>query len=184
MKISVIQMNCGDDREKNLDEARDMVGRAVADDRPDMVVLPETFAVIGGSLELRRRMAEPLPNPDTDEQGGPAYECLRGLAAEHGIFVHGGSFMERAGDDIYNTTVAFDRLGGELARYRKIHRFDVTTPDGAQYRESDLIAGGAQRSDHRLHRGYPGQARHRGFRDERRALHRAVPHLPGPAGAC
>ncbi|MCZ6764051.1 MAG: carbon-nitrogen hydrolase family protein [Alphaproteobacteria bacterium] len=142
MKISVIQMNCGDDREKNLDEARDMVGRAVADDRPDMVVLPETFAVIGGSLELRRRMAEPLPNPDTDEQGGPAYECLRGLATEHGIFVHGGSFMERAGDDIYNTTVAFDRLGGELARYRKIHRFDVTTPDGAQYRESDLIAGG------------------------------------------
>ena len=32
------------------------------------------------------------------------------------------------GDAIYNTTVVFDRDGRELARYRKLHLFDITTP--------------------------------------------------------
>ena len=38
-----------------------------------------------------------------------------------------------------NTTVVFDRKGEEIALYRKIHMFDVTTPDGASYRESAVF---------------------------------------------
>ena len=54
------------------------------------------------------------------------------------IFIHAGSILEKiAGDDrIHNTTVVFDRDGNEIARYRKIHMFDITAPDGTQYRES------------------------------------------------
>ena len=37
---------------------------------------------------------------------------------------------------LHNTTVVFDRDGGEVARYRKIHMFDIETPDGVSYRES------------------------------------------------
>ena len=107
-----------------------------------MVVLPEAFACIGGSLAGRQAAAEPLPTAGT--LGGDTYEALRGLAREHGIFVHGGSFLERDGEKIFSTTVAFDRQGQELARYRKIHRFDVTTPDGREYRESDVIAAGTE----------------------------------------
>lgn len=140
MKVSVIQTNAGDDRPANFSQASDLIGAAVEQDRPDMIVLPEVFAVIGGTLELRRNMAEPLPDPGED--GGTTYEKLRELARTHAVFVHGGSFMERDGDKFYNTTVAFDRTGAELARYRKIHRFDITAPDGSQFRESDLIAAG------------------------------------------
>lgn len=144
MKVCVIQTNGGDDREKNFAEVQELVDRAVDVDRPDMIALPEVFAVIGGSLEARRAKAETLPDNGGEGggEGGPAYEHLRGLAQTHKMFVHGGSFMERDGDDIYNTTVAFDRTGAELARYRKIHRFDMTASDGTQYRESDLIAAG------------------------------------------
>jgi nitrilase len=140
MKVSVIQTNGGEDRDKNFEQIQNLVGQAVALDNPDLVALPETFAVIGGTISHRRSLAESLPVPGGE--GGPAYELLRSLAQNHGIFMHGGSFLEREGDAFFNTTIAFGRDGEELARYRKIHRFDVTTPDGAEYRESDLIEAG------------------------------------------
>ncbi len=139
-KISVIQMNVGHDKSANLDRARDLVDQAVAADRPDIVVLPEMFTSIGGDQQIRRAAAEALPAPGAD--GGAAYETLRGLARKHGIFVHGGSLTELQGDELFNTTVAFNRDGTELARYRKIHMFDVVTPDGTEYRESATFTAG------------------------------------------
>ena len=43
---------------------------------------------------------------------------------------------------IHNTSVVFNREGEEIARYRKIHLFDVTTPDGASYKESATVKAG------------------------------------------
>ena len=140
MKISAIQMNSGGEKAANLAQARDLAAGAVAADAPDMVVLPEVFAQIGGTVADRRAAAEELPSPGED--GGVVYEALCELARDHGVFVHGGSFIERAGDNFYNTTVAFDRDGNELVRYRKVHLFDVTTPDGKSYRESDTFGAG------------------------------------------
>ena len=140
MKISAIQMNSGGEKAANLAQAQALVASAVAADDPDMVVLPEVFAHIGGTVADRRTAAEELPA--RGGTGGPVYEMLRALAREHGIFVHGGSFIERAGDEYYNTTVAFGRDGAELVRYRKVHLFDVTTPDGKSYRESDTFGAG------------------------------------------
>jgi predicted amidohydrolase len=140
MKISVIQMNSGSAKPENLAQAGRLIDAAVAADAPDMVVLPEVFAHIGGSIAARHAAAETLPEPGGE--GGPAYQMLRETACRHGIFVHGGSFIERESERFFNTTLAFDRNGGELARYRKIHLFDVTTPDGRVYRESDTFGGG------------------------------------------
>jgi nitrilase len=56
--------------------------------------------------------------------------------------VHGGSIGERDGDILYNTTLVFSPAGRELARYRKIHLFDITTPDGQGYRESATYGAG------------------------------------------
>jgi nitrilase len=60
------------------------------------------------------------------------------------VFVHAGSIMERieGGERIHNTSVVFNREGEEIARYRKIHLFDVTTPDGAAYQESATVKAG------------------------------------------
>ena len=140
MKISAIQMNTRSDKAANLEQARMLAARAVATDAPGMLVLPEVFAFMGSSVADKRAAAEELP--EAGETGGDAYETLRTLAMEHGVFVHGGSFVERSGDDYFNTTIAFDRAGVELARYRKIHLFDVSTPDGREYRESDTFGAG------------------------------------------
>jgi len=140
MKISAIQMNTGSEKAANLAQARDLSAQAVLRDRPDMLVLPEVFAFMGSSVEDKRAAAEELP--EVGETGAEAYETLRAIARDHSVFVHGGSFVERDGDAFFNTTVAFDRTGAELARYRKIHLFDVTTPDGQDYRESDTFGAG------------------------------------------
>jgi predicted amidohydrolase len=140
MKIAAIQMNTRNDKSANLVRARELADAAVAADAPDMLVLPEVFAFMGGSVEEKRAAAEELPVSGAD--GGPAYECLRDMARDHGVFVHGGSFVERDGDDFLNTTLAFGRDGDELARYRKIHLFDVSTPDGREYRESATFGAG------------------------------------------
>lgn len=69
---------------------------------------------------------------------------LRGLAAKHHVVIHGGSILEQiSGEKIYNTTCVFDRDGREIAKYRKIHLFDIEAPDGKAYRESNTFARGS-----------------------------------------
>lgn len=142
MRISAIQMNQGSDKAANLDQARRLIEAALAADRPDLVTLPETWTNLGGGREARNAAAEVLPPPGSGEAGGPAYEMLRGIARAAKIHVHGGSIIEQGPDKLFNTTLVFDPSGEEIARYRKIHLFDITAPDGTGYRESALYGGG------------------------------------------
>ncbi|GBD44386.1 2-oxoglutaramate amidase [bacterium HR40] len=137
MRVTVVQMNSRDDKAANLERARTLLERAIARERPDLVALPETFTFLGGSREAKFAAAETFPD-------GEAYGMLREIARRHGLFVHGGSMIERTVDGLYNTTVVFDRDGREIARYRKIHLFDVVTPDGRAYRESDVFCRGRE----------------------------------------
>jgi len=131
MKVSLIQMNSVSDKQANLDAARKLIEQAVAEERPDWICLPEVWDYIGGNRRTKMEAAEEIP-------GGPAYALMQELARTHRVFIHAGSILEKIpGDErIHNTTVAFDRDGNEVARYRKIHMFDITAPDGTPYRES------------------------------------------------
>jgi nitrilase len=143
MRVSVIQMNQGSDKAANLDQARRLMEAAIAADRPHLVSLPETWTNLGGGRDARMNAAELLPEPGGT--GGAAYEMLRGIARGAGIHVHGGSLIEQGpGDEakLFNTTLVFDPEGREIARYRKIHLFDITGPDGTGYRESALYGAG------------------------------------------
>lgn len=137
MKVSLIQMNSISDKEANLRVASRLIEEAVAEDRPDWICLPECFDFLGGDRKAKLAAAEVLA-------GGPAYGAMQALARKHGVFIHAGSILEKiAGEDrMHNTTLVFDRSGSEIARYRKIHMFDITAPDGTQYRESAAFAPG------------------------------------------
>ena len=131
MKITLIQMNSGSDKPANLAAATALIESAVADERPDWILLPECFDYMGGTPDGKMSAAERLPD-------GPAYRIMRDLARRHGVFIHAGSILERLDGEsrLGNTTLVFDRTGAEVARYRKIHLFDITAPDGTQYKES------------------------------------------------
>ncbi len=140
MRVSVIQMNQGSDKAANIAQARRLMEGAL-EDRPRLLSLPETWTNLGGGRDAREAAAETLPEPGGT--GGPAYEFLREAARGAGVWVHGGSIIERGPEKLHNTTLVFDPEGREVARYRKIHLFDITGPDGTGYRESALYGGGA-----------------------------------------
>lgn len=144
MRVTVVQMNPGHEKAENIAQAGALIDAAVAADRPEIVALPEMWTCLGGSRAAKFAAAEILPSRGGDTTGGDAYEFLRTKARQHGIFIHGGSIAELDGDHLFNTTVAFNPNGEELARYRKIHLFDIVTPDGLGYRESATFGAGNQ----------------------------------------
>lgn len=136
MKVTLVQTNSRDNKGANLRETERLLRDAIEDGRPDFVALPELFTYLGGTISGARASAEAVP-------GGPAYEMLRKLAIEYKVHIHGGSMNEVDGDRLFNTTVVFDPDGRQIARYRKIHMFDVVTPDGKIYCESATYTPGA-----------------------------------------
>lgn len=83
---------------------------------PDLVVLPEVFN-IGVNHEIFQDMAEPTG-------AGETTMFLSGFANEFNTYIIGGSFIEKSHDgNFYNTSLAFDRNGKIIGKYRKIHMF-------------------------------------------------------------
>src|ERR1700754_737803 len=142
MRVSVMQMNPGANKSENIAQARHLIEQAVEQDRPNIVSLPEVWDSLGGDRATRTANAERLPVPGSNEPGGEAYEFLRGTARRMRVHVHGGSIIEQGPEKLFNTTVVFDPDGTELARYRKMHLFDIVAPDGTGYRESNSYAAG------------------------------------------
>jgi predicted amidohydrolase len=144
MRVSVIQMSPSADKAENIAAAERLIGEACKEDRPDLVSLPEMWMSLGGDRERRFANAETLPPPGSEDNApaAEAYTALRRLARHHRVYLHGGSLIEKEGGRLYNTTVVFDPEGREIARYRKIHLFDITAPDGTGYRESATYGAG------------------------------------------
>ena len=144
MRVALIQMAPSADRSANILQAQRLVSEAVKAEKPDLVVLPEIWSCLGGAVAIKQASAELLPTPG--DTGGVLYEALRAMAREHNIWVHGGSIGELCGPDtggkLANTSLVFNPRGEECGRYRKIHLFDVVTPNGDGYRESDNYVPG------------------------------------------
>lgn len=135
MKITVVQKNVSEDKSANLKSVATLVERAVKQDRADFVILPEMIGCITASPVAMRESAEPFP-------GGEAFDFFSDLSKRLSVNLHIGSAMELDGDEVYNTSLVFDRRGELLAKYRKIHRFDAVLADGTELKESAHVAAG------------------------------------------
>jgi deaminated glutathione amidase len=135
VKVAQIQMNSQEDKGANLKIAEDLVAQAVESERPDLIVLPEYYASLNGNPHAQQATGEEFPE-------GDSYRLMSGLAARHKVTIHAGSVVEKSGNRFYNTTVVFGPDGDELARYRKVHLFDVVVPGGLRYLESETVARG------------------------------------------
>ncbi|MBB5694478.1 carbon-nitrogen hydrolase family protein [Muricoccus pecuniae] len=143
MRVTVVQMNPGADKAANIAQATRLAEAALASDRPDIIAFPEIWTCLGGDRATKVAAAERLPEPGSNAHGGEAYEMLRSMAVANRVHVHGGSIGELAGERLRNTSLLFAPDGRELARYSKIHLFDITAPDGTGYRESATYDGGS-----------------------------------------
>jgi deaminated glutathione amidase len=134
LNVAIIQMNSQDDKQANIATALDLIDRAAATGAR-LVALPEVWPYLGPD-DVSRDQAETIP--------GPISELLAQRARHHGIYIHGGSVYEtRPGDPgMYNTTVVIDPTGEIIARYSKIHMYDVVLDGVAKYQESATVTPG------------------------------------------
>jgi len=135
-QAAAVQMAATPDKEANLAVAERLAREAAADGAA-LVVLPEVFSWRGPRRE-EAAVAEAIPGPTTEY-------CGR-LARELGIYLVAGSILERGGaeDKLHNTSCVFSPEGRLVARYRKIHLFDVDLPGQVSVRESDTRAHGTE----------------------------------------
>ena len=133
---AAVQLSSQEDVAKNLARAGELVGEARAAGA-QLVVLPENFAFMG-TEEDKRALAEDL------DAGGPIVTFVREAARRHGVFLVAGGMPERTNDAArpFNTSLLVDPRGDVVARYRKVHLFDVEVPGGQSYEESASTSAG------------------------------------------
>lgn len=134
MKIGLAQMNTRDDKSVNLANAEKLIDQ-LASEHAELIMLPEYFNFLGPDAQ-KPENAEPMD--------GPSLERIQNKAVQHKIYIHLGSFLEKDDVHIYNTSVVYDPDGKMIAKYRKIHLFDVEAPGGIVYQESKTITPGPE----------------------------------------
>ena len=134
-KVGLVQMRSGVDPSANLATALSAVEEA-ARAGAAYVLTPEMTNI----MDLKReRMFAAI----TDEERDPTLAALREAARRHRIYLHIGSLAVKASPDkAANRSFLIDRHGEIIARYDKIHMFDVDLANGESYRESNNFRAG------------------------------------------
>jgi nitrilase len=138
-KVAAIQMATSPNVSANLLEAERLIGEA-AESGAGLVVLPENFAFMG---EHDREMCTLRERPGD----GPLQAFLAQMAKRYGIWLVGGTVPLEASDGakIRAASLLFDDQGRQVARYDKIHLFDVQLVEtDERYHESNTIESGDQ----------------------------------------
>ncbi|NEP15068.1 MAG: carbon-nitrogen hydrolase family protein [Symploca sp. SIO2C1] len=132
---AAIQMTSLPDLEKNLVEAEELIELAVHQGA-ELVSLPENFSFLGTEGD---KIAQAQTIAEASEK------FLKTMAQRFQITILGGGFpVPVSKDKVYNTALLIDPNGIELARYHKVHLFDVNLPDGNTYRESSTVMSGTE----------------------------------------
>ena len=134
--LAAVQMTSGADVARNLATAARLL-RQARDAGTVLAVLPENFAFMGARETDKLAVAE-------DEGHGPIQEALAHAARELSLWIVAGTVPLRTANParVAAASLVFDASGRTVARYDKIHLFDVEVPGGEKYRESASIAPG------------------------------------------
>jgi len=138
-KVAAIQMTSGHVVEDNLAAAAELL-REAKDLGADIACLPENFSFIGLKDADKLKVAE-------DDGEGPIQDFLRDTARRLGLWILGGTTVIK-GDSaarVANASLLIDADGKRVARYDKIHLFDVAIPGGEEkYLESTHVMPGRE----------------------------------------
>lgn len=133
MTVAAIQMNSRVKKARNLERAETLV-RQAAEAGATLVVLPELFNCLGPFPEVLAN-AESIP--------GETSERMSHLARELGIYLCAGSLCERAAEGRgFNASLFFGPQGEALAKYRKMHLFDIRMKGQVEITESSAMVAG------------------------------------------
>lgn len=129
IKVASLQLKITDDQtkeerlayaQKQMDKVRDA----------DLILLPEIWNIGYFSFDQYESQSETLD--------GPTVNAMAEKAREINAYVFAGSFVEKDGKKLYNTSVMLDKKGKILSTYRKMHLF------GYGSAEAELLTPGSE----------------------------------------
>jgi predicted amidohydrolase len=144
--VSCVQFTSARDYDPNIRVVSDLVRRA-RDGGADFVMTPENTGLTEPVGKLRREKAR-------DEANHPVLAALREVAQETGVWLLIGSLAVDLSREpgtaaeserrLANRSYLVDPGGAVVARYDKIHMFDVDLAGGESYRESNAFRPGGR----------------------------------------
>jgi predicted amidohydrolase len=135
LKTALIQMNSGPQIADNLQQAGELIRRAVHEGA-QFILTPEN------TCHIKTPQSEKLQSSPY-EANHPAIPFFAGLAKELGVWILVGSIAVRVSEGkVVNRSLLFSDQGKLVAHYDKIHLFDVDLPTGESHRESNIVQPG------------------------------------------
>ena len=135
LTVACVQVSAGPELGPNLETAAELVRQAHRAGAR-LITLPENVAAMVQGRERIRERAHP-------ESDHPALALFRALARETEAWLLVGSLHILLGDErVANRSFLLADDGEVVARYDKIHMFDVDLPGGERYRESATFRPG------------------------------------------
>ncbi len=132
---AALQMTSRPNLAENLQEAEELIDLAVRQGA-ELIGLPENFAFLGNETEKLEQASAIATATE---------KFLQTMAQRFQVTLLAGGFpFPVAGEagKAYNTATLIAPNGQELARYHKVHLFDVNVPDGNTYWESATVMAG------------------------------------------
>lgn len=135
--VACIQHTAAREMAPNIETLSSMI-REAASGGADLIALPEMCTMLEPSDEL-------IFAKTHEEEDDPGLAAFRALARETGRWILIGSILVRAGGNrVANRSFLVDASGEVVARYDKLHLFDVTLKDGEAYKESATVKPGSR----------------------------------------
>ncbi len=133
MVVTLVQMNSKNDVKENLEKAYQFIKEGIKA-KSDVIALPECFAYMvkeGVAFDFEKKLFDDIINR------------LSEIAKDGNTYIVAGTLPESIPntEKYYNTSVVIGRKGNIVAKYRKIHLFDVTI-DEKGLQESKYIESG------------------------------------------
>lgn len=133
-KVAAIQMASGPNVDGNLSEARRLVADATGKGAR-LVVLPEFFAFMGMNEQDKLKVCE-------QAGAGSIQQFMSDTARQHKIWLMGSlPLVSNTPNKVRNSLLVYDETGTQVARYDKIHLFNLTLGNES-YNEAQAIEAG------------------------------------------
>jgi predicted amidohydrolase len=132
--IGLCQMRSTNDKTHNRQLVQELFNRSKG--KATFLFLPECCDYVGTSVDETLTLAEPLT--------GDTVKFYKNLCRENAMWGSFGGIHEKMdGSKISNTHIIIDAKGEIAGIYRKLHLFDVDTPE-FKFRESRVVEGGKE----------------------------------------
>ncbi|XP_037032684.1 nitrilase and fragile histidine triad fusion protein NitFhit isoform X1 [Bradysia coprophila] len=138
-RIAICHMRSTNDPEKNRSQVTDIVQKA-KELNANFIFLPECCDYVGGNVPETLKLSQTID--------GDTMSYYKNLSKSNKVWLSIGGFHEKVpktndseSDKIFNSHVIVNDEGGIVGNYRKLHLFDVDTPE-FKFRESKIVEGG------------------------------------------